>query len=56
MQWVTFAPISKYIVAHYKKTSFQIDLFSLLFMIIYPIVNFPCSYITDKISIRLGVK
>ena len=55
MQWVTFAPLSDFLVDHYKKTAIEIDTFSLVYMIVYPFVNFPSSYIIDNVSIRLGV-
>ena len=56
MQWVTFSPISDNMILHYNKSSVAIDFFSLVYMIVYPFVNFPSSYILDKVSVRLGVK
>ena len=41
MQWITFAPITSEAVAFYKVPALQIDLLSLMFMIVYLFVSYP---------------
>jgi fucose permease len=55
MQWVTFAPIATKFKQIYKTDSFHVDSFSMIYMIVYPLVTFPSSYIIDNKSIRLGI-
>ena len=55
MQWVTFSAIAENFGKYMEISDFKVDLFSLLYMIVYPFVNFPCSYIIDSKSMRLGV-
>ena len=55
MQWITFAPITSEAVAFYKVPAMQIDLLSLIFMIVYLFVSFPASYIIDTWGIRIGI-
>jgi fucose permease len=55
MQWVTFSAIAKQFRDNYDLTQYQVDLFSTLYMIVYPFLSFPSSYIIDNKSIRLGV-
>src|SRR4030042_2782380 len=55
VQWITFAPITSEAVAFYNVTAMQIDLLSLIFMIIYIFVSFPASYIIDTWGIRIGI-
>jgi sugar phosphate permease len=54
-QWITFAPITSEAVAFYKVSALQIDLLSLIFMIVYLFVSFPASYIIDTWGIRIGI-
>jgi MFS family permease len=54
-QWITFAPITSEAVAFYKVSAMQIDLLSLIFMIVYLFVSFPASYIIDTWGIRIGI-
>jgi MFS family permease len=54
-QWITFAPITSEAVAFYKVPALQIDLLSLIFMIVYLFVSFPASYIIDTWGIRIGI-
>jgi fucose permease len=56
MQWVTFAPIANKFKEIYELDTFDVDLFSMIYMIVYPFINFPSSYIIDNKSVRLGVK
>ena len=55
MQWITFAPITSEAVAFYKVPAMQIDLLSLIFMIVYIFISFPASYIIDTWGIRIGI-
>jgi FLVCR family MFS transporter 7 len=55
IQWIAFAPITSEAVAFYKVPAMQIDLLSLIFMIVYLFVSFPASYIIDTWGIRLGI-
>jgi hypothetical protein len=55
MQWVTFSAVARKFQRVYEINQYQVDLFSLLYMIIYPFVNFPSSYIMDNKNMRLGV-
>lgn len=54
-QWILFAPITNEAVAFYKVPAVQIDLLSLIFMIVYLFVSFPASYVIDKWGIRIGI-
>jgi len=56
MQWVTVAPIAKSFKLNYEVNSFEADLMSLLFMMVYPFVTPVSSYIVDNYSMRLGVR
>jgi fucose permease len=55
MQWVTFSSVAKDFKREYNLDQFQVDLFSMIYMIIYPFLSFPSSYIIDNKNIRLGV-
>ena len=55
LQWITFAPITSEAVAFYKVPALQIDLLSLIFMVVYIFVSFPASYIIDTWGIRIGI-
>jgi MFS family permease len=55
MQWITFAPITSEAVTFYKVPAMQIDLLSLMFMIVYLFVSIPASYIIDTWGIRIGI-
>jgi len=55
VQWITFAPITSEAVAFYHVPALQIDLLSLIFMIVYLFVSFPASYIIDTWGIRIGI-
>lgn len=55
IHWVTFASCAEKFSQLYNLNKFQVDLFSMIFMIIYPFVYLPESYIIDKISTRLGL-
>ncbi len=55
VQWITFAPITSEAVSFYHVPALQIDLLSLIFMIVYIFVSFPASYIIDTWGIRIGI-
>ncbi len=55
MQWVTFSPIADKFQKVYGMSRFLVDLFSMSYMIAYPFINFPSSYIIDNKSMRAGV-
>lgn len=55
MQWITFAPITSEAVAFYNVPAMQIDLLSLIFMIVYIFISIPASYIIDTKGIRIGI-
>jgi len=55
LQWITFAPITSEAVAFYNVPALQIDLLSLIFMVVYIFVSFPASYIIDTWGIRIGI-
>jgi len=54
-QWITFAPITSEAVVFYKVPALQIDLLSIIFMVVYLFVSFPASYIIDTWGIRIGI-
>ncbi|MGA2527071.1 MAG: MFS transporter [Smithellaceae bacterium] len=55
IQWIIFAPITSEAVAFYNVPAMQIDLLSLIFMVVYIFISFPASYIIDKWGIRIGI-
>jgi len=55
VQWITFAPITSEAVAFYGVPALQIDLLSLIFMIVYLFVSLPASYVIDTWGIRIGI-
>ncbi len=55
VQWITFAPITSEAVKFYDVPALQIDLLSLIFMIVYVFVSIPASYVIDTRGIRLGI-
>jgi hypothetical protein len=56
MQWVTFSAIAKRFKEVHDLPTFAVDIFSMIYMIVYPFITFPSSYIIDNKSFRLGVK
>ena len=55
MHWVTFASCATRFGKFYHLNNYLVDIFSLLFMIIYPISCIPEVYIIDNISIYIGL-
>ncbi|PKN69280.1 MAG: MFS transporter [Deltaproteobacteria bacterium HGW-Deltaproteobacteria-12] len=55
IQWIAFAPVTSEAVVFYQVSALQIDLVSLIFMIVYLFISFPASYIIDTWGIRIGI-
>ena len=55
VHWVTFASCAANFGKYYHLNNFLVDLFSLLFMILYPIGCIPEAYIIDNISMYIGL-
>ena len=55
MQWVCFAAISTDFSIHFEKPLWQVDMFSLIFMIVYPITCLPEAWMLDSFSIRISL-
>ena len=54
-QWVTFSAIATKFGEHYDTPSWKVNMFSLIYMIIYPFVCIPEGYLIDNYSTRLGI-
>ena len=55
MNFVTFNPIVTNFAKFYGISHLSVNLFSLSYMIAYPIVNFPESNFIDNVSMKYGV-
>ena len=55
-QFVTFIPIFNDFSFHYEISKWKIDMFALIYMIIYPFVFIPESLFIDKIGMKIGMK
>ena len=55
IQWLTFAPIAREARLFFDATALQIDLFAMVFMIVFLVVCIPASYVIDTYGIRIGV-
>ena len=42
-------------MAAYDATQFEIDLLSLIFMLVFVVMCWPASYLIDRFGVRLGV-
>ena len=47
IQWLTFAPVASAARAYYKATALQIDLLSMLYMIVFIVFCIPASSVID---------
>ena len=56
LQWVCFSAILTDFSNHYNKPQWQINMFSLIYMITYPILCIPEAWMLDKFSIRISLK
>ena len=54
-QWVTFSAIATKFSENYNTPSWKVNMFSLIYMIIYPFVCIPEGYLIDNYSTRLGI-
>ena len=54
-QWVTFSAIAVDFSTHYEEPSWKVNMFSLMYMIIYPFVCIPEGWLIDSYSTRLGI-
>lgn len=55
LQWVTFSSCSKNFGEAYGMESWEVNMFSLIYMIIYPFVCIPEGHLVDAYSTRLGL-
>ena len=55
MHWVTFASCAAKFGKFYHLDNLEVDILSLIFMALYLITSYPCSWIIDKKSMRLGL-
>ena len=55
LQWVTFSSCFTNFGITYNLPNWKVNMFSLIFMIIYPIVCVPQGYLVDNYSTRLGL-
>ena len=54
-QWVTFSAIATDFSNNYDVPSWKVNMFSLMYMIIYPFVCIPEGWLIDNYSTRLGI-
>ena len=54
-QWVTFSAIATDFSNNYDIPSWKVNMFSLMYMIIYPFVCIPEGWLIDNYSTRLGI-
>ena len=54
-QWVTFSAIATKFGENYDMASWKVNMFSLIYMILYPFVCIPEGYLVDNISTRIGI-
>ena len=54
MQWVCFSAILTDFSKNYNKPQWKINMFSLIYMIVYPIVCIPQAWMLDKFSIKIS--
>ena len=55
LQWVCFSAIATDFSNHYSKPLWKVNMFSLIYMIIYPFACIPEAWLIDDYSIRLGL-
>ena len=56
VQWVCFSAILTDFSRNYNKPQWKINMFSLIYMIVYPIFCIPDAWMLDKYSIRISLK
>ena len=55
MQWVAYSAILTEFAIHYEKPEWKINMFALIFMIVFPVLCIPEAWLIDKYSIRLAL-
>lgn len=55
LQWVTFSAIATKFSVNYEMESWKVNMFSLIYMILYPFVCIPEGWLVDSYSTRLGI-
>ena len=55
LQWVTFSSCSDSFSSNYEMDSWKVNMFSLIYMMIYPFVCIPEGWLVDSYSTRLGL-
>ena len=55
LQWVTFSSCADSFSTNYDMDSWKVNMFSLIYMIIYPFVCIPEGWLVDSYSTRLGL-
>ena len=55
MQWVSYSAILTEFSEHYEKPQWKVNMFSLLYMIIYPFACIPEAWMLEKFSIRISL-
>ena len=55
MQWVAYSAILTAFANNYEKPLWKVNMFSLIYMIVYPITCIPCAWMLDKFSIRVSL-
>ena len=55
MQWVAYSAILTSFSDNYEKPLWKVNMFSLIFMIVYPITCIPEAWMLDKFSIRISL-
>lgn len=55
LQWVCISAIADNFAKAFSLNSFEVELFSLLYMFIFPFAFPVAAYLIDEVSIRLGV-
>ena len=56
VQWVAYSAISTAFSDNYDKPLWKVNMFSLIYMIVYPITCIPCAWMLEKFSIRISLK
>jgi len=55
VQWVAYSAISTAFSKNYEKPLWKVNMFSLIYMIVYPIACIPEAWMLDKFSIRISL-
>lgn len=55
IQWLTFASIASVAQEYYHATAIQIDLFAMIYMIVFIIMSIPAAFIIDTYGLKTGL-